>query len=108
MSAAPLDSAAVAAVDSSAQVADIVGRPDHLLDALWRVEAAGLRSFDTPGGLVIVGMGGSGVGGALARASLRPQLTRPLELVRDDTPPAWTGPGTLVLCSSYSGDTEET
>ena len=53
-------------------------------------------------------MGGSGVGGALARAALRPQLTRPLELVRDDAPPAWTGPGTLVLCSSYSGDTEET
>ena len=28
--------------------------------------------------------------------------------MRDETLPAWTGPGTLVLCSSYSGDTEET
>ena len=37
---APLDSAAVAAVDSSGQAADILGLPDHLLDALWRVEAA--------------------------------------------------------------------
>ena len=74
MSAAPLDSAAVAAVDSSAQVADILGLPDHLLDALWRVEAANLQPVDTPGGLVIAGMGGSGVGGALARAALRPQL----------------------------------
>jgi glucose/mannose-6-phosphate isomerase len=105
---ASLDRAAVAAVDSSGQAADILGLSDHLLDALWRVEAAGLRAFDTAGGLVIAGMGGSGVGGALARAALRPQLTRPLELVRDDAPPAWTGPGTLVLCSSYSGDTEET
>jgi glucose/mannose-6-phosphate isomerase len=104
----PLDSAAVAAVDSSGQAADIVGLPDHLLDALWRVEAANLQPVDTPGGLVIVGMGGSGVGGALARAALRPALQRPLELTRDETLPAWTGPGTLVLCSSYSGDTEET
>src|SRR5215210_3658278 len=108
MSAAPLDSAAVAAVDPSAQVADMVGLPDHLLDALWRVEAAGLRPFDTPGGLIVAGMGGSGVGGALARAALRPRLTRPLELARDDTLPGWTGPETLVLCSSYSGNTEET
>ena len=38
-----LDSAAVAAVDSSGQAADILGLSDHLLDALWRVEAAGLR-----------------------------------------------------------------
>ena len=53
-------------------------------------------------------MGGSGVGGALARAALRPQLARPLELARDETLPAWTGPETLVLCSSYSGNTEET
>jgi glucose/mannose-6-phosphate isomerase len=108
VASAPLDSAAVAAVDSSAQAADILGLPDHLLDALWRVEAAGLRPFDTPGGLVIAGMGGSGVGGALARAALRPRLSRPIELVRDDTLPAWTGPATLVLCASYSGDTEET
>ena len=108
MGAAPLDSAAVAAVDSSAQVADILGLPDHLLDALWRVEAANLRPVDTPGGLVIVGMGGSGVGGALARAALRPQLARPLELARDESLPARVGPETLVLCSSYSGNTEET
>ena len=108
MSAAPLDSAAVAAVDSSAQAADILGLPDHLLDALWRVEAANLYPVDTPGGLVLVGMGGSGVGGALARAALGPRLTRPLELTRDESIPAWVGPGTLVLCSSYSGDTEET
>jgi glucose/mannose-6-phosphate isomerase len=105
---APLDRAAVAAVDSSGQAADITGLADHLLDALWRVEAANLRPVDTPGGLVIVGMGGSGVGGALARAALGPLLKRPLELARDETLPAWTGPDTLVLCSSYSGKTEET
>jgi glucose/mannose-6-phosphate isomerase len=104
----PLDSAAVAAVDSSGQAADILGLSDHLLDALWRVDAAGLRPFDTPGGLVIAGMGGSGVGGSLARAALAPRLARPIESARGDALPAWTGPATLVLSSSYSGNTEET
>jgi glucose/mannose-6-phosphate isomerase len=105
---AALDRAAVAAVDSTGQAADILGLPDHLEDALWRVEAASLTAFDTPGGLIVAGMGGSGVGGALARAALWPVLQRPLELARGAELPAWTGPSTLVLCSSYSGDTEET
>jgi glucose/mannose-6-phosphate isomerase len=105
---AALDSAAVAAVDSTGQVADILALPDHLEDALWRVEAATLPVFDTPGGLIVAGMGGSGVGGALARAALWPRLARPFELARGAELPAWTGPETLVLCSSYSGNTEET
>ena len=103
-----LDRAAVAAVDSTGQAADILGLPDHLEDALWRVEAASLQPAGTPGGLVLAGMGGSGVGGALARAALWPSLARPLELARGAELPAWTGPETLVLCSSYSGSTEET
>jgi glucose/mannose-6-phosphate isomerase len=105
---AVLDRAAVAAVDSTGQAADVLGLPDHLEDALWRVEAASLRPADTPGGLVVAGMGGSGVGGALARAALWPRLARPLELARGPELPAWAGSDTLVLCSSYSGGTEET
>jgi glucose/mannose-6-phosphate isomerase len=103
-----LDRAAVAAVDPTGQAADILGLPDHLEDALWRVEAASLAPFGTAGGLIIAGMGGSGIGGGLARAALWPRLARPLELARGAELPAWAGPETLVLCSSYSGNTEET
>jgi glucose/mannose-6-phosphate isomerase len=106
--AGPLDRAAVAAVDSSGQAADILGLADHLEDALWRVEAASLSPLGTSGGLIVAGMGGSGVGGGLARVALWPRLERPLELSRGAGLPAWAGPETLVLCSSYSGDTEET
>jgi glucose/mannose-6-phosphate isomerase len=105
---AALDRAAVAAVDSTGQAADILGLPDHLLDALWRVEAARLRAAPEPRPLAIVGMGGSGVGGTLARAALRARLRRPLELVREATLPAWVDADATVLCSSYSGSTEET
>ena len=36
------------------------------------------------------------------------RATRPLRTVRDYALPPWPAPDALVLCSSYSGDTEET
>jgi glucose/mannose-6-phosphate isomerase len=53
-------------------------------------------------------MGGSAVGGRLALAAIGPRLRRPLAIADGYTLPGWAGPGTLVLCSSYSGSTEET
>ena len=103
-----LDRAAVAAVDPTGQAADILDLPTHLRDALWRVESAGLAPVDASGGLVVAGMGGSSVGARLARSALWPALRRPFVLCRDYGLPAWTGPDSLVLCASYSGDTEET
>ena len=72
------------------------------------MESANLQPEDTPGGLVVAGMGGSAVGGALARAALGDRASRPITLARDYALPAWTTPDTTVLCASYSGDTEET
>ncbi|MEY2516730.1 MAG: glucose/mannose-6-phosphate isomerase, partial [bacterium] len=65
-----LDADAIAAVDRSDLLADIVGLPEHLRDAKWKVESAQLTPWDSPGGLVVAGMGGSGIGGLLARAML--------------------------------------
>src|SRR4051794_7899294 len=87
---------------------DILDLGTHVRDALWRVEAASLPRVDAPDGLVVAGMGGSGIGGALARAVLWPDLKAPFALAGDYDVPAWTGPGHAVLCASYSGNTEET
>jgi glucose/mannose-6-phosphate isomerase len=106
--AAPLDAAAVAAVDSTGQAGDIVDLATHLRDALWRVDSAAIAPADAPGGLVVAGMGGSAVGGRLAAAVLRSRLRRPVAVADDYALPGWAGPETLVLCSSYSGNTEET
>jgi glucose/mannose-6-phosphate isomerase len=99
---------AVAAVDRAGQIEDIVAWPDHLRDALWRVQSANLEPHDAPGGLIVAGMGGSSIGGALARAVLGDRASRPIVLARDYALPAWTTPDATVLCSSYSGETEET
>jgi glucose/mannose-6-phosphate isomerase len=103
-----LSSDAIAAVDSHRQLRDILGMPDQLRDALWRVESAGLEPHDANGGLVLAGMGGSAIGGSLARAALGDSASRPIVIARDYGLPPWTTPDTTVLCSSYSGNTEET
>jgi glucose/mannose-6-phosphate isomerase len=103
-----LDRDAIAAIDQRRQLDDILGMPDQLRDAQWRVESARLESHDAPGGLVVAGMGGSAIGGSLARAALGDRASRPIVLARGYELPAWSTPDTTVLCSSYSGNTEET
>jgi glucose/mannose-6-phosphate isomerase len=103
-----LDAAACNAVDSTGQLAETLGLADHLRDALWRVDSANIAPVDAQGGLIVAGMGGSSVGGRLASGALGPRLRRPLALAMGYDIPAWIGAETLVLCSSYSGSTEET
>jgi glucose/mannose-6-phosphate isomerase len=104
----PLGRDAVAAVDSTGQAAEMLDLGAHLRDALWRVDSAGAAPLDAPGGLVIAGMGGSAIGGRLALGALGPRAGRPVLVADGYDLPGWVGDGTLVLCSSYSGATEET
>jgi glucose/mannose-6-phosphate isomerase len=98
----------VRAADSSNQLDDVLALPDHLSDALWRVQSARLDPFDAPGGLVVCGMGGSAIGGDLAAVAFGNRLSRPLTTERGYELPSCMLPDQAVLCSSYSGDTEET
>jgi glucose/mannose-6-phosphate isomerase len=99
---------AIARVDSSGQLSAVLALPEHLRDALWRVESAIMQDWDTSAGLVVAGMGGSAIGGALARAALGDHASRPIFVTRAYGLPSWTTPETMVLCASYSGNTEET
>lgn len=108
MSADPLSREAVAAVDAEDMLADVLAQRLQLGDALWRAQAAQIPHDDLPGGLVVCGMGGSAIGGDLAAAALGDRATRPIRTLRGYGLEPWTPPDTLVLCASYSGDTEET
>ena len=81
--------------------------PEHLRDALWRIESARARTMEAPAAF-ICGMGGSAIGGDLAIAALFDRLTKAVLVARGYELPSWAPPGSAVLCSSYSGDTEET
>jgi glucose/mannose-6-phosphate isomerase len=86
---------------------DVLGIPDQLRDALWRIESARLQPAEAAG-VMVCGMGGSAIGADLAAAALGDRLTRPLFAVRGYGLPSWATPEWTVLCSSYSGNTEET
>jgi glucose/mannose-6-phosphate isomerase len=87
---------------------DVLSIPDHLRDALWRIESAKLEAGLDAAGVIVCGMGGSAIGGDLASAALGNRVTRPLVTVRGYELPSWVTPDWLVLCCSYSGETEET
>jgi glucose/mannose-6-phosphate isomerase len=86
---------------------DVLGIPDQLRDALWRIESARLESAPSAG-VFVCGMGGSAIGGDLAAAAIGDRLTAPMVTVRGYALPSWATPEWTVLCSSYSGATEET
>lgn len=58
--------------------------------------------------VVVAGMGGSALAALLAKSWLEQQLTIPFEVVREYELPTYVDEATLVICSSYSGNTEET
>jgi glucose/mannose-6-phosphate isomerase len=97
----------IRAIDPSGQLDDVLALPDHVRDALWRVESTMLDPADVSG-LIVCGMGGSAIGGVLARAAMGDSLNQPMLVYRDYELPPWTQPDRAVLCSSYSGETEET
>src|ERR1700758_5493367 len=103
-----LSRAAIAALDPTDQLSDVLAIPEHLRDAVFRVESAIMEDQDTSAGLVVAGMGGSAIGGAPAAAALGDHATRPIFVTRAYGLPSWTTPDTMVLCASYSGNTEET
>jgi len=87
--------------------AAIEGMGEQLLEG-DRIGSAAGGDLATPAAVVIAGMGGSAMSGELLRALVIGDCQVPITRVRGFGVPSWAGPGTLVVCSSYSGDTAET
>ena len=104
----PLSRAGIEVADPGGMLGEVLAQPHQLGDALWRAESAGIPERDLPSGLVVCGMGGSAIGGDLAVAALGDRATRPIVTVREYGLESWRSPDSLVLCASYSGNTEET
>jgi glucose/mannose-6-phosphate isomerase len=98
---------AIRAVDPDGMFDAVKQMPNHLRDALWRIESARLQPMEATAAIVC-GMGGSAIGGELAAAVLGDQLSKPFVTARGYELPSWGPAGAAILCSSYSGNTEET
>jgi len=58
--------------------------------------------------IVVTGMGGSALAALIAKVWLKNDIKVPFEVIRNYDLPAYVGQNTLVIASSYSGNTEET
>ncbi len=58
--------------------------------------------------VVVTGLGGSGIGGSLVAELAAKELRVPFLVNKSYHLPAFVNENTLVICSSYSGNTEET
>jgi glucose/mannose-6-phosphate isomerase len=95
-------------VDRSNMLGDLVKTPDYCRDAIERAQQVKVPSKIIPKNIVVIGMGGSAIGGEILHDWLRDTLPIPIEVCRDYTIPAYVNGDTLVFANSYTGNTEET
>jgi glucose/mannose-6-phosphate isomerase len=96
-------------IDINGMLASIKSLPDQLADAYRQGGGYKLpqnKEFDS---IIIAGMGGSAIGADLLVAYITSELKIPVVVLRDYQLPGWAeGKKCLVICSSHSGNTEET
>jgi len=104
------DPGSLAAADPHDALGIVERTPEQWTEAVSRARSAGddLPTRHGINGIVYCGMGGSGVAGDVLAAIASEGGTVPVTVVKGYKLPAWVGPNTLVLCASYSGNTEET
>ena len=82
---------------------------DNIIDAIELGEKIELNNkYKDINKIIIAGMGGSAIGGDVVYTLLNEEIEIPFFIIRGYNIPAWVDNSTLVICSSYSGNTEET
>lgn len=88
--------------------------PNQIKDTAAALEYLDSRKHDelakgfTPSGVLVLGMGGSGIGGAFIASILKHTSSIPIVTNADYQIPGWVCENTLVIACSNSGNTEET
>lgn len=102
------DAKALLKLDPGGMLGALRGLPEQCRDA-WDA-ARGLElpdNFDDIDRVVVLGMGGSAIAGDLWRVLLQRECAVPVFNVRQYDLPPFVDERTLVIASSFSGDTEE-
>ncbi len=96
--------------DSKKMLESMRSFPQQLREAIqislaWKPPAQFRKKY---AGVIVQGMGGSGIGSLVARSILREKLSVPFEVNRNYSLPAFADKKWLAIIVSYSGNTEET
>ena len=86
-----------------AQFPDQISKSFDIMNS-WKVK----KIYKDINNILIIGMGGSAIGGDVARVIAQNDCSLPIFVNRSYNIPDWVGTNTLVIASSYSGNTEET
>jgi glucose/mannose-6-phosphate isomerase len=99
----------IRAADPGNMLDRIKDLPKQVREA-WRIASTAMLppAHGDVRNITVAGMGGSAIGGDLAAALLADELKVPMGVHRDYGLPAYIGRDSLVIVSSYSGNTEET
>ncbi len=82
---------------------------NHLTEAIAIANNTALKPYTKEiRNVLICGLGGSGIGGTIVNDIITPQVTIPIAATKDYSIPNFVNEHTLVIASSYSGNTEET
>jgi glucose/mannose-6-phosphate isomerase len=96
------------------KVIDKAGMIDYCLNMHMHYQKAAnlatgmLTSYSKPSNIIVTGMGGSAIGGEFLKDWAKNKIDIPIEVNREYHLPAYANEKTLVLVTSYTGDTEET
>lgn len=84
--------------------------PQQLREALEIGQSYSFKNVDAEGinNVVLTGLGGSGIGGSMVQNYVFDKLAVPFIVNKDYFLPKFVNSSTLVIVSSYSGNTEET
>lgn len=99
----------IKAIDTQNVLGSIEELPKQVEDAF--VEASKIQvpeSYKDIKNIVMCGMGGSGLGARVIESLYGNSIKYPLLRVNDYNIPSYVDENSLVICSSYSGETEET
>jgi len=101
---------AIKTIDKSGMLGLIESFPEQCADAgrigySFKLPASYRRKYDN---IAVTGLGGSAIGADIIRSYIAQEAAAPVFVNRNYSLPAFIGGGSLVVVSSYSGDTEET
>jgi glucose/mannose-6-phosphate isomerase len=82
--------------------------PNHIQDALKIGEESKISSATGISNVIVCGLGGSGIGGTVVSRFVQSDCPVPMLVNNNYQLPSFAGENTLVIVSSYSGNTEET
>jgi glucose/mannose-6-phosphate isomerase len=103
------DPQALRLADPQSMLDAVLGMPSDCRAAYDSArQADGLPSSEGITSVTFCGMGGSAVSGDVVRSVFLERLGLPVEVSRSPVLPEHCGSATLVVCSSYSGNTAET